>query len=415
MEIVAPRNAFGAVHGYGGRGGIGVSPLAVPLRRRRRSGCCRGGCCDAVRCKLSKFQDFQDYAKPSRLFPTTEIKFFSGHSEEEKMMFDDVGKSQSLYKIKLHTSRMYGSGLTDANAGILLCLIDEHGHSLLQRLSATPMTEFSVEWQEKVDHDILHFQRGSVDEFTFKGPKLGRLQALWISLESGQWRLGGVTLSVIHAHQPSLEEHTAKEIQFGGYQYDFEAEDILIGEGSDSSMIELRPSLVTESSGDPFTLLSNSTRESTSPSPEMSNEESMQEYADLKLSLLVYDAILVSVGTTVASVSAGEKAALAFLTGGLGGFVYLLILQRSVDELPTPATISRNSVDQAVRRLKGPITTLALAAAVVFGVFKYSSGQAPAALTSEELIAGMIGFIACKVAVVLAAFKPTTFILRRDD
>ncbi|KAI6670836.1 hypothetical protein NL676_005721 [Syzygium grande] len=180
-------------------------------------------------------------------------------------------------------------------------------------------------------------------------------------------------------------------------------------------MIELRPSLVTELSGDPFTLLSNSMRESTSPSPEMSNEESMQEYADLKLSLLLYDAILVSVGTTVASVSAGEKAALAFLTGGLGGFVYLLILQRSVDELPTPATISRNSVDQAVRRLKGPITTLALAAAVVFGVFKYSSGQAPAALTSEELIAGMIGFIACKVAVVLAAFKPTTFILRRDD
>lgn len=129
--------------------------------------------------------DFQDYAKPSRLFPTTEIKFFSGHSEEEKMMFDDVGNSQSLYKIKLHTSRMYGSGLTDANAGILLCLIDEHGHSLLQRLCATPMTEFSVEWQEKVDHDILHFQRASVDELTFKGPKLGRLQALWISLESG--------------------------------------------------------------------------------------------------------------------------------------------------------------------------------------------------------------------------------------
>ncbi|KAI6670837.1 hypothetical protein NL676_005722 [Syzygium grande] len=231
MEVFAPRNAFGAVHGYGGRGGIGLSPLAVPLRRRRRSGCCRGGGCGAVRCKLSKFRDFQDYAKPSRLFPTTEIKFFSGHSEEEKMMFDDVGNSQSLYKIKLHTSRMYGSGLTDANTGILLCLIDEHGHSLLQRLSATPVTEFSVEWQEKVDHDMLHFQRASVDELTFKGPKLGRLQALWISLESGQWRLGGVTLSVIHAHQPSLEEHTAKEIQFGGYQYDFEAEDILIGGG----------------------------------------------------------------------------------------------------------------------------------------------------------------------------------------
>lgn len=359
--------------------------------------------------------DFQDYAKPSRLFPTTEIKFCSGHSEEEKMLLGDVGNSQSLYKIKLHTSRMYGSGLTDVNAGILLCLIDEHGHSLLQRLSATPLTEFSVERQEEVDHNILHFQRASVDEFTFKGPKLGGPQAIWISLESGQWRLGHVTLSVIHARQPSLEEHTAKEIQYGGYQYDFEADDILIGEGSDSSMIELRPSLVKELSGDSHTLLSNSMRESTSPSPKMSSEESMQEYADLKLSLLLYDAMLVSVGTAVASVSAGEKDALAFLTGGLGGFVYLLILQRSVDELPAPATISRNSVDQAFRQLKGPITTLALAATVFFGVLKYSSGEVPVALTSEELIVGMIGFIACKVAVVLAAFKPITFIFKRDD
>lgn len=212
-----------------------------------------------------------------------------------------------------------------------------------------------------------------------------------------------------------MEEHTAEEIQYRGYQYDFQAEDILIGKGSDSSMIELRPSLVTELSGDPFTLLSNSTRESTSPTSKMSSEESMQEYADLKLSLLLYDAILVSVGTTVASVSAGEKAALAFLTGGLGGFVYLLILQRSVDELPAPATISRNSVDQVFRRLKSPVTTLALAAAVVFAVLKYSSGQVPVALTSEELIAGMIGFIACKVAVVLAAFKPMTFILKQND
>ncbi|KAF8010462.1 hypothetical protein BT93_J1176 [Corymbia citriodora subsp. variegata] len=412
MEVVSPRNVFGAVHGYSGRGGVRISPIiAVPLRRR--SGRCGG--CGAISSKLSKFQDFQDYAKPSRLFPTTEIKFCSGHSEEEKMMFSDVGNSQSLYKIKLHTSRMYGSGLTDVNAGILLCLINEHGHSLLQRLSVTPVTEFSVELQEKVDHDILHFQRASVDEFTFKGPKLGGLQALWISLESGQWRLGHVTLSVIHAHQPSMEEHTAKEIQLGGFQYEFEAEDILIGEGSDSSMIELRPSLVTVLSGDPYSLLSNSMQESTSPSPNMSNEESMQEYADLKLSLLLYDAILVSVGTAVASVSVGEKAALAFLTGGLGGFVYLLILQRSVDELPAPATISRNSVDQAFRRLKGPITTLALTATVVFGVLKYSSGEAPMALTSEELIVGMIGFIVCKVAVVLAAFKPAAFIFKRND
>uniref|UniRef100_A0A6N2MVQ2 Uncharacterized protein n=1 Tax=Salix viminalis TaxID=40686 RepID=A0A6N2MVQ2_SALVM len=37
---------------------------------------------------------------------------------------------------------------------------------------------------------------------------------------------------------------------------------------------------------------------------------------------------------------------------------------------------------------------------------KYSSGDAPSVLTPKELLAGMLGFLACKVAVVLAAFKP---------
>lgn len=33
--------------------------------------------------------------------------------------------------------------------------------------------------------DILNFQRGSVDEFVFEGPKISRLKALWIGVESG--------------------------------------------------------------------------------------------------------------------------------------------------------------------------------------------------------------------------------------
>lgn len=52
MEMVSPRNAFGAVHVCCGRAGIRISATTVPFRRR--SGRCGGY--GAVRCKLSKFQ-----------------------------------------------------------------------------------------------------------------------------------------------------------------------------------------------------------------------------------------------------------------------------------------------------------------------------------------------------------------------
>jgi len=64
--------------------------------------------------------------------------------------------------------------LSDLNAGILVCVVDENGDSILERLPAILHTD-----------DIVHFQKGSTDEFVFTGPKLGRIEAIWISLESG--------------------------------------------------------------------------------------------------------------------------------------------------------------------------------------------------------------------------------------
>lgn len=84
--------------------------------------------------------------------------------------------------VKLGTSNIFGSSLSDLNAGILLCLINENGDAILQRISASLITDHSTESK----NDTLHFQRGCIDEFTFEGPKLGRVAALWISLESGQ-------------------------------------------------------------------------------------------------------------------------------------------------------------------------------------------------------------------------------------
>lgn len=227
-----------------------------------------------------------------------------------------------------------------------------------------------------------------------------------------------MSLAVISASQASPEEIDGQEIQYTGCQYEFETDDVLLGEGSDISMVELRSCLVSDLSGvDPSTLLSKSPSMSTSPpGSNVSNEESMREYADLKLSLLSYDAMLIFVGTTITGFAAGENAAFAFFIGGIGGFLYLLLLQRSVDGLPASSIPSNTSgIDRLVGGLKGPISSLALAVGFTFLAVKYSSGDAPSVLTPKELLAGMLGFLACKVAVLLAAFKPMKLDFKENE
>lgn len=143
-----------------------VTTFGVQLRRRRRVILCS---------KKSSLIDFQDYTKPRRLLPTTEPEQFMDESLERIVSSFQLDGSQSLYKVLLSTSSIYGSGLSDLNAGLLICIIDENGDSILQRIPAILCQ----------DH-VVHFQTGSTDEFIFWGPKLSRIQAMWIGPESGQ-------------------------------------------------------------------------------------------------------------------------------------------------------------------------------------------------------------------------------------
>ncbi|XP_052184253.1 uncharacterized protein LOC127796244 isoform X2 [Diospyros lotus] len=352
----------------------------------------------------------EGYANPLRLLPSKEPEVCRGSSLENVLQSFKVGGSECLYKVKLQTSNTYGSGLSDINAGILLCLIDAKGDSILQRIPASLIKDHSNQLEDNyVSDEALHFHRGSIDEFIFEGPKLGKLSSLWISLESGQWRLGGVGLIALCCNELTSEAND-RNIEYFVSEYRFEVEDTLLGEGSDISMAELRPCLVKEFSGDNLNVLSENFLQPTTlvASSGSSNEESMKKYAELKLSLLLYDALLVLAGSSVASFSAGENAAVAFLCGGIGGFLYLFLLQRSVDGLPAPALTSMKNLgksDQIFR--KGPLWSLVLAFTLSVVAVKYGSGGGVTpALTPKELLSGMLGFLASKVAVVLAALKP---------
>ncbi|KAK4266663.1 hypothetical protein QN277_027550 [Acacia crassicarpa] len=365
-----------------------------------------------VRAEQSVFQDFQSYVKPSRLVPGSEVKVCTNALIERISLSLKEDTSKSLFRVKLCTSNMYGSSLSNLNAGVLLCLIDEDGNSILQRIPASLMIDHSTETGDI--NDVLHFQRGFMGDFIFEGPKIARVKALWIGVESGQWRLGSVSITVLSCEfNSSLEDEM---YEYTGFQYDFQTEDVLLGEGSDLSMLEMRPSLVTEFGGvDPFIYLSKIASDNTLPQyPKISNEESMREYADLKFSLLLYDAMLVFFGTSFISLSVGKNEGFAFLLGGIGGFLYLLLLQRSVDELPVPESITRDRRESSrlLGGLKGPLWSVALAIGFALCVVRYGSGDLQVSLTPKEVIVGMMGFLACKVSVVLAAYKPMTLHLK---
>ncbi|EOY32325.1 Lipase/lipooxygenase, putative isoform 2 [Theobroma cacao] len=346
-------------------------PIHVGRKFHFRAARCRFGFLSCS--KKSDFQDFQGFAKPSRLLPSTELKVCTETLGENFFSSTSLNGARSFYK----------------------------------RIPAYLLIEDPAKLENVTEPETLYFQRGSVDEFVFEGPNLGKVEALWISLESGQWRLGGVSLIILNASQPSFEEDYGENVEFIGSKYNFKVDEILLGEGGDESMVELRPCLVTELSGpNLFKMFSKGFSQPTLPlSDQISNEKSMKEYADLKFSLLLYDAVLIFVGTSFASFSIGESSALAFLLGGISGFLYLLLLQRSVDGLSASELISKNPGDQMVR-FRSPLSILALAVALSLLAVKYGVGDTPFVLTPKELLVGMIGFLVCKVAVVLAAFKP---------
>ncbi|KAK6163757.1 hypothetical protein DH2020_000621 [Rehmannia glutinosa] len=361
--------------------------------------------------------DFQEYVKPSQLLPAKEAKVCTDTSVEKAFSSFLSGGSDCLFKVKLQTSKIYGSGLSDVNSEMLLCLIDVNGSSILQRLPATSVGTDAFS-EDKDIYDTLHFQRGSVDEFAFEGPNLGRIVAVWISLESGQWRIGGMSLTTICHCQSSSAGNNQERKHLTGSQYNFEFEDILIGENSEASMMEFRPHSITAFSNDESTLYSSLNPSSSLNNYLTSNEESMKEYAYLKFSLLFYDAMLILAGSSVAYFWTGENAPYAFLTGGLCGFFYLLLLQRSVDGLPAQELVpseNKGSFGQIFDRLKGPLSSLVLAFAFAIIIVKCASGEDAVKLTPKEIMLGMMGFLMCKVSVVLAAFKPLPLTLGDNE
>ena len=58
--------------------------------------------------------------------------------------------SRTLYKVKIQKSSIYGSGLSDINVGVLLCIINENGDSILKRIPTSSMKDHPSTSEESI-------------------------------------------------------------------------------------------------------------------------------------------------------------------------------------------------------------------------------------------------------------------------
>ncbi|XP_031473892.1 uncharacterized protein LOC116246259 [Nymphaea colorata] len=380
--------------------------LQLPANRSRF-------CASSSRSSSSKFQDFGGFAQPLFLLPAEEANICPCSSAESPSKVG-LDESHSLYSVQLHTSSYLNSGL-DVSASLLICLIGENGDSILQRILSMPSVN-SNRLEEMDTADRVCFQRGSVDHLTFRGPQLSKLQALWVGVDSGSWRFRGVSLAVTSPKESQSSSEEESSNLCGGIRYEFGDMDIFLGETEEMTMVELRPCHISElSSVNPFDLSSiHLPISSALPESKISLEDGLREYRDLKLSMLLYDLVLVLGGTYIMfTLPTGDRTASNFLIGGGCGFLYLFLLQRTVDRICASSSVMNGnspfgleSLWRMLLKAKEPLPVLAVGLVSTFLALKYFLVNNSMLLTPQELFALASGFFICKLAVVLAAFRP---------
>ena len=171
-------------------------------------------------------------------------------------------------------------------------------------------------------------------------------------------------------------------LEFSGLQYTFDKLNVLLGEDG-ASVAEARPIAVTDLSGISISDLQEgqlSLARTASSIMEL-KEDGLREYSDLKQSLLLYDISIVITGFSAFTLASNDGAAYSFLVGGIGGFLYLLLLQRSVDGLPaisSPSDTSSSEPSVSFSGVRRPWLILSIVMVAGAVAIKYDAGSGEA-------------------------------------
>ena len=210
----------------------------------------------------------------------------------------------------------------------------------------------------------------------------------------------------------------AKESDHTIIQYDFDCCNIRIGDGGIVSAAELKACKISLLSSSEYHVL-HARRKRSRKDIEESREKGIKEYEILKLSLLSYDALLVTLGSVVLAGSGHNEIAEGFCIGGMIGFLYLFLLQRAVDRIPSgvgkedamnSSDVFRSDESEStgnLARFRSPLIGLAasfMVLGVTSAVLFSSTNEQP--FSKEMLFAGAAGFLMSKISTVLASSKP---------
>jgi len=200
---------------------------------------------------------------------------------------------------------------------------------------------------------------------------------------AGTWRLEQVSVTMTPC------EDTKK-----GLFHKFNGRDILLGDGEDTPAVELKPSQVLECNGPEDPALVKASKDyspaKTARESARLREASMREYASLKLFLLGSTAGMVGVGTLGLYLLNVPDMAQGFAVGGGVGLVYLFLIQRAVDQLPSGD--SQNNSVLKNRKVKTPAASFALVVGLALVLTRATQAATVVNLPPQGLLAGVLGF-----------------------
>jgi hypothetical protein len=176
---------------------------------------------------------------------------------------------------------------------------------------------------------LRRFQEGSIDEISFLGTEVGPLSAVVVAPECGTWRCD--ELDVSSSRSGATSRFVCRDD---------------VGDRGTHAAAYLRPvppGGVVYGSGDSSVVL---TKEQAS----QLREWNLQQYSEMKTTLLGATAGLVALGSAGTYLISGADLALPFAFGGVSSLAYQYLLQRRVDGVTSGASASTAAAAAAVRK-----------------------------------------------------------------
>ncbi len=254
----------------------------------------------------------------------------------------DIKQPKTVYTLRITTSPDRNATLSDTSSGVLVCLMNEQGDSILrflpclERASETDAALKDIcasgEIPPGADCSLImgsptptaspyskhRFLSGAVTEVSFVATNLGQLSGVIVGPQSGTWGCSEVVVS-----------SSAEQSGFSSKFMCRDGSDTILGEDplhSAAYLARVPQGSVMYGQGESAQILSSK------DALEMA-VKNMKSYDEMKKKLLFYTATVGCVGVGLAYVSIGPVAAMAFASGSLASFGYQLGLQKKVDAI----------------------------------------------------------------------------------